>query len=115
HMAKPLPLLTLADDAVPTGAALALPCILDLDLAALQVALADFGEPAYRARQIYKALNSRLVGSWDAMTDLPGRLRAALAERYRIASGDLVVQALSKDGTRKRLVRLAESQEIETV
>jgi 23S rRNA (adenine2503-C2)-methyltransferase len=49
------------------------------------------------------------------MTDLPARLRSALAERYRITSGELVVQALSKDGTRKRLVRLAEGQEIETV
>jgi 23S rRNA (adenine2503-C2)-methyltransferase len=49
------------------------------------------------------------------MTDLPRRLRTALAERYRIQSGDLVVQAVSRDGTRKRLVRLAEGQEIETV
>jgi 23S rRNA (adenine2503-C2)-methyltransferase len=114
-MSQPLPLLTLSDEIVPIGAASALPCILDLDLSALQAALAELGQPAYRARQVYKALHSRLVGSWDEMTDLPTRLRAALAERFRITSGELVVQAVSRDGTRKRLVRLAEGQEIETV
>jgi 23S rRNA (adenine2503-C2)-methyltransferase len=114
-MAQPLPLLTLTDEGVPMGAASALPCILDLDLPALQAALTELGQPGYRAKQVYKALHSRLVGSWDEMTDLPARLRAALAERYRIISGDLVVQAESQDGTRKRLVRLAEGQEIETV
>jgi 23S rRNA (adenine2503-C2)-methyltransferase len=105
----------LTEDGVPIGAASALPCVLDLDLPALQAALAALGQPAYRARQVYKALHSRLVGSWDAMTDLPARLRETLAERYRITSGELVVQAVSQDGTRKRLVRLAEGQEIETV
>jgi 23S rRNA (adenine2503-C2)-methyltransferase len=100
---------------VPIGAASALPCILDLDLPGLQAALAELGQPGYRARQVYKALHHRLVGSWDAMTDLPARLRETLAERYRITSGEFVVQAVSQDGTRKRLVRLAEGQEIETV
>src|SRR5262249_17351778 len=114
-MTQPLPLIALTDDVVPIGAASALPCILDLDLPALQAALAELGQPAYRARQVYKALHGRLVGSWGAMTDLPARLRSTLAERYRITSGELVVQAVSQDGTRKRLVRLAEGQEIETV
>jgi 23S rRNA (adenine2503-C2)-methyltransferase len=114
-MAQPLPLLNLSDDAVPIGATSALPCVLDLDGSALQTVMADLGEPAYRAKQLFKALHGRLVGSWDEITDLPGRLRAALAERFRLQSGELVVQARSKDGTRKRLVRLAEGQEIETV
>jgi 23S rRNA (adenine2503-C2)-methyltransferase len=114
-MVQPLPLLTSRDAVVPLGATAALPCILDLDLPALQDAVKELGEPAYRAKQLYRALNSRLVGSWDEITDLPARLRSALAERYRIGSGDLVVQAVSSDGTRKRLVCLAEGQEIETV
>ena len=80
-MSQPLPLLTLTDEAVPIGATSALPCVLDLDLPALQAVLAELGQPAYRARQVYKALHSRLVGSWDAMTDLPAGLRSALAER----------------------------------
>ena len=105
-MAQSLPLLNLptavlTEAGVPIGAASALPCILDLDLPGLQAALAELGQPGYRARQVYKALHHRLVGSWDAMTDLPARLRETLAERYRITSGELVVQALSQDGTRK--------------
>ena len=114
-MVQPLPLLSLADDAVPVGATSALPCVLDPDLPALQTIVSDLGEPAYRAKQLFRALHGRLVGSWEEITDLPARLRTALAERYRLQSGDLVVQAVSRDGTRKRLVRLAEGQEIETV
>jgi 23S rRNA (adenine2503-C2)-methyltransferase len=91
------------------------PCALDLDQAALEAVMADLKEPSYRARQIFRSLHSRLVGSWDDCTDLPARLRMALARRYRAVAGDLVVQALSKDGTRKRLLRLHDGQEIETV
>jgi 23S rRNA (adenine2503-C2)-methyltransferase len=114
-MARPLPLLTSSDDALTESASPALPCVLDLDVPALQQAVTGLGEPPYRARQLYRSLHGRLVSTWDACTDVPLRLRTALAERYRLQSGDLVVQAVSKDGTRKRLVRLADGQEIETV
>jgi 23S rRNA (adenine2503-C2)-methyltransferase len=114
-MVQPLPLLNVSGDAVPVGAVSALPCVLDLDLPALQAMVAEQGEPAYRAKQLFRALHGRLVGSWNEISDLPARLRTLLSERYRLQSGDLVVQAVSRDGTRKRLVRLAEGQEIETV
>ncbi|MCC7366796.1 MAG: 23S rRNA (adenine(2503)-C(2))-methyltransferase RlmN [Chloroflexi bacterium] len=116
-MSQPLPLLPTPPDAVqiPGAASSALPCVLDLDQGALQAALVELGEKSFRAKQLYKALHSRLVGSWDEITDLPARLRTSLAEQYRLQSGELVVQAVSQDGTRKRLVRLAEGQEIETV
>lgn len=114
-MAQPLPLLpNPLDDAQFVGTS-PLPCILDLDLPAIQILVAEFGEKPFRAKQLYRALHGRLVGSWDEMTDLPARLRHALSDRYRLQSGELVVQAMSRDGTRKRLVRLAEGQEIETV
>src|SRR5262249_35255377 len=115
RMAHPLPLIDTIDDAAPTGATAALPCVLDLDLPALQAVVTELGEPAYRAKQVFRAIHGRLVGSWEEITDLPARLRMALSERYRLQSGDLAVQAVSNDGTRKRLVRLAEGQEIETV
>ena len=114
-MAQPLQLLELVDDATPTDAMAALPCVLDLDLPALKSVVAELGEPAYRARQLFRALNGRLVGSWEEMTDLPTQLRSALSDRYRLQSGELAVQMVSRDGTRKRLVRLADGQEIETV
>ena len=93
----------------------ALPCALDHDEQALSAALAGLGQPGYRARQVFGALHKRWVGNWEEITDLPSELRARLAEQYRVTSGELVVQAISQDGTRKRLVRLADGQEIETV
>ena len=88
----------------------ALPCALDHDEQALSAALAGLGQPGYRARQVFGALHKRWVGNWEEITDLPGELRARLAEQYRVTSGELVVQAISQDGTRKRLVRLADGQ-----
>lgn len=114
-MAQPLPLLPNPHERVQILGASPLPCILDLDLSAIQKLVDEYGEKPFRAKQLYRALHGRLVGSWDEMTDLPGKLRHALSERYRLQSGDLVVQAMSRDGTRKRLVRLSEGQEIETV
>ncbi|MGE3267204.1 MAG: 23S rRNA (adenine(2503)-C(2))-methyltransferase RlmN [Chloroflexota bacterium] len=114
-MTQPLPLLAITPDVAQPRAATALPCVLDLNLPALEAVMGEIGEKPFRARQLYAALHSRLVSSWDEIPVLPAKLRAALSERYRLQSGELVVQAVSKDGTRKRLVRLAEGQEIETV
>ena len=38
------------------------------------------GEPAYRGRQIFAALQHRRLRSFDEMTDLPKELRARLSE-----------------------------------
>jgi len=114
-VSQSLPILDTTPAGIIASAGSALPCALDLDQPALRAALAELGEPAYRARQVYRALHGRLVSSWEACTDLPARLRTALGERYRAVAADLVVQALSRDGTRKRLLRLADGQEIETV
>jgi 23S rRNA (adenine2503-C2)-methyltransferase len=90
-------------------------CALDLGAAELAELLAELGQPAYRARQVFRDLHKRWVGSWDECTELPAELRARLADRFRVVSGERVVQAISNDGTRKRLVRLVDGQEIETV
>ncbi len=110
-MAQPLPILPRI---LPASEA-ALPCALDLDVDGLAGVVAELRQPVYRARQVFHALHHRLIADWDEATDLPAALRAHLAERFRVLSGDLVVQAVSTDGTRKRLVRLADGQEIETV
>jgi 23S rRNA (adenine2503-C2)-methyltransferase len=64
---------------------------------------------------VFRALHKRWVAGWEQCTELPGELRARLAERYRVLSGEPVAQAVSRDGTRKRLVRLWDGQDIETV
>ncbi len=109
-MAQPLRVLPAAPDRAAD-----LPSALDLDRPRLAAALRDLGQPAYRAGQVFRDLHKRWVADWAACTELPAALRAKLAARYRVRSGELVVQAVSRDGTRKRLVRLADGQEIETV
>ena len=48
-----------------------------MDLELLDRTLAEHGEPAYRARQVW-AWAARGVPGYDAMTDLPRSLRDAL-------------------------------------
>ena len=97
------------------GSSAALPCALDLDLERVAALFEALGQPPYRARQAFRALHQRWVATWDECTELPSAVRRELAARYRVASGETVAQARSDDGTRKRLVRLADGQEIESV
>jgi 23S rRNA (adenine2503-C2)-methyltransferase len=58
--------------------------LLDRNPDQLKNLLADWGEPAYRAAQINRWIYQGLVNDFDAMTDLPGPLRARLKESTRI-------------------------------
>ena len=62
----------------------------DLDAADLARLVDEAGEPAYRARQLARWLDSRKVADIEAMTDLPGSFRGWLAERF--AGGGLVLE-----------------------
>jgi 23S rRNA (adenine2503-C2)-methyltransferase len=89
--------------------------LLDFDLDGLAEILSAEGQPAYRARQLFAALHQRFVGDWENVSELPAPLRGRLSERYRLSASELVLEAASTDGTRKRLLRLGDGQEIETV
>ena len=78
--------------------------------------LAEWGEPAFRARQIWHWLYQRLAGDIDEMTDLPRPLRARLKQAYVLGRLTVAASQHSLDGwTRKWLFRLADGSEIETV
>jgi hypothetical protein len=47
--------------------------------------LADWGEPAYRSRQVYQAATRSLAADYDGMTVLPLSLRKRLAEAEPLA------------------------------
>jgi 23S rRNA (adenine2503-C2)-methyltransferase len=71
-----------------------------------------WGEPAYRARQIFLNVHRRGVLEPAEMTDLP----AALRERLQGPGSEEVRRLQSVDGlTAKLLLRLHDGQEIETV
>lgn len=75
--------------------------------------LAELGQPAYRARQVFAWL-SRGVG-FEGMTDLPQSLRERLAQRCDIARPDIARELCSRDGTRKLLLSFADGQTAECV
>jgi 23S rRNA (adenine2503-C2)-methyltransferase len=73
------------------------------------------GEPAYRGRQIFAALQHRRLRSFDEMTDLPKELRTRLAEIARAATLTVESRYLSSDGTRRYLMKTHDGFPVETV
>lgn len=84
-------------------------------LARLTTWFAALGEPSYRATQVFGRLWQRPVSSFDEMTELPKRLREALAAEFTLPSLTLAARQSSTDGTEKFLFRLDDGQLIETV
>jgi 23S rRNA (adenine2503-C2)-methyltransferase len=85
-----------------------------VDLERLDSFLADRGQPAFRARQVWEWL-ARGASSYDEMTNLPEPLRTELAAKVPFSSLALEAEALSSDGTEKALFSTADGRPIETV
>lgn len=73
------------------------------------------GLSAYRADQIRAWLFRKHATAFDAMTDVPLRLRQALAGEFVIGSLTVQQQSRSRDGTVKYLLRLRDGNVVETV
>ena len=86
-----------------------------MTLPELSALLKQMGQPAFRAKQLYTWLH-RGVRSYEEMTNLPGALRAELAEKYPIHAPTVVRrQESQKDGTIKYLWQLSDGNCVETV
>jgi 23S rRNA (adenine2503-C2)-methyltransferase len=85
-----------------------------VDLALLDRTLADLGEPAYRARQVWE-WTARGAASYDGMTTLPKGLRSALSTEVPFSTLEVVTERVSKDGTQKALFRTHDGHPVETV
>ncbi|HEY9218564.1 MAG TPA: 23S rRNA (adenine(2503)-C(2))-methyltransferase RlmN [Phenylobacterium sp.] len=86
----------------------------------LAAALVDAGvvkpeKARMRATQIWRWIHHYGVTDWSAMTDVAKETRAALAQAFTLARPEVVERQVSKDGTRKWLIRTAPGIEIETV
>lgn len=77
--------------------------------------LKGWGEPRYRAGQIFQWIHRRGVFDPAQMTNLPARLRDKLAEEGLQAPMSVVDDRLSTDGTRKLLVEMCDGRRVETV
>ena len=85
-----------------------------MDLALLEKTLAERGEPAYRARQVWE-WTARGAASYDDMTTLPKALRATLVESVPFSTLEVATERESKDGTAKTLFRTADGHPVEAV
>ena len=72
--------------------------IFDLDDDALRQIVTDWGEPAYRAKQILEWVYAKRAGTFDAMANLPKALRETLNERMKITSSTIVRHQQATDG-----------------
>lgn len=83
--------------------------------AEIGAALAEMGEPEYRAKQIFSWLAKGAV-SFDEMSNLSKALRGKLDERYFITAPKPVCKQVSEiDGTIKYLWELRDGNAVETV
>jgi len=72
-----------------------------VDFARVTTLLEEWGEPAYRSRQVYQAATRTLVADYDGMTGLPAALRRRLAEAEPLAELEIDDVRESGDGTIK--------------
>ncbi len=88
----------------------------DLPLEELQALLTEWGQPAFRAGQIWEWLYRHFATDFAEMTNLPRALRERLAAETTLQVGEIVLRQHSADGqTEKVLFRLPDGQLIETV
>ncbi len=87
-----------------------------MTLEELQAFLAEWGEPKFRAKQIFAWLHEKQVDDFSQMTNLSQALRQRLAAETSISRLQMVERLLSKqDGTRKYLFALENGSVIESV
>ncbi len=91
------------------------PDLLHFDLDGLRALIESLGQPAYRAKQIWRQLYQR--GQLDAsqMSDLPAELRRQLAEAAPVPAEPLETQRSEDGSTSKALIPLGDGELIETV
>jgi 23S rRNA (adenine2503-C2)-methyltransferase len=92
------------------------PALYDLTLAQLTALLGDWGQPPFRARQIYRHLYINHAAGFADMTDLPKTLRERLAAETDLFTLRRVGLQLGDDGlTRKALFALPDGSPVESV
>ena len=90
-------------------------CLTDLTLPRLTEYVKGLGQPAFRAKQIFKWVHQKLVTDFSAMTDQPKALIQTLEQNCTLAAPTIRRRQQSKDGTVKYLLQLADGNCIETV
>ncbi|MEM9367562.1 MAG: 23S rRNA (adenine(2503)-C(2))-methyltransferase RlmN [Planctomycetota bacterium] len=91
------------------------PSLLDVTDESLGAWLAERGHPRFRVGQIRRWMISGRATDFEAMTDLPLKLRRDLAQAFCLFTSQVVSHSESGDGTEKLLVELADGGRVECV
>lgn len=104
---------------VPRKVVAGKPGLIGLTREAMRDALIEIGTPEKQAKmrvgQIWHWLYSKGVTDFGLMTSLSKDFRAQLAETFTLERPEIVAKQISKDGTRKYLLRIAGGHEVEVV
>ncbi len=93
-----------------------LPLIYDLNMDQVKSTLVTWGEPAFRAKQIWQGIYKNLWARPEEFSNLPAALRQRLGEEFRFTSLDPGATLQSSDGeTIKTLFHLPDARAIEAV
>ena len=99
-----------------TGPGNVLPDLRSMTKAEVKALTDSFGEPAYRADQIYGWVHKKMASSFSEMTNLPLSLREKLSGACSLYEPEIRALQVSKyDGTRKYLFRLRDGNFVESV
>lgn len=86
-----------------------------LDQTELIAFVESLGEPSYRGRQLFAALQHRRLRSFDEITDLPKDFRAGLNAVAKASTLTVESRYISEDGTRRYLMKTSDNRPVETV
>lgn len=90
--------------------------LLGLTIEGLAELMESFGEPRFRARQLYDALYRQRLAGLEGISTLPKPLRSRLiAEGYRTGFPTVEQRFVSVDGTVRYLVCFSDGQTVESV
>jgi len=85
-----------------------------MDRELLEQTLAELGQPAYRAKQVWEHACAG-AGSYDEMSSLPKSLRLELSERVPYSTLSLEQRFEARDGTVKALFHTQDGHPVESV
>ncbi|MDO5043733.1 MAG: 23S rRNA (adenine(2503)-C(2))-methyltransferase RlmN [Coriobacteriia bacterium] len=89
--------------------------IKSLSLEELTSMMKNFNQPQFRVKQVVQWLYGKGARSFDEMSNLSLALRNTLKENFSLSFPELVQKQISKDGTRKYLLKLEDDVTVETV
>lgn len=109
---------TLIDNS-PVQVANTKPTLVGLTLDELKVKMGEIGVPEkmhkMRATQLFRWIYHYGITDFEAITDINKELRQKLAQNFTLDRAEVLERLVSKDGTRKWLIRTAPGIEIEIV